>query len=158
MDDEAKKTVLRMIPYGLYVLGAGEGDELGMATVNWVTQTSFAPPLVVMGVKSDSNTHAMMKANRKFALSMLKTGQKDLAYAFFKPSAPEGGKISGFDFTPAANGCPTLNDAAGYVAGDVVEIVERGDHSVFIGEVTEAVLHDASDPLTLKEIGANYGG
>ena len=158
MDEEAKKTVLRMIPYGLYVLGAGQGDELGMATVNWVTQTSFAPPLVVMGVKSDSNTHAMMKDSRKFALSMLKTGQKDLAYAFFKPSAPEGGKINGFDFTPAANGCPTLNDAAGYVAGDIHEIVERGDHSVFIGEVTEAVLRDVSEPLTLKEIGANYGG
>ena len=158
MDEDAKKTVLRMIPYGLYVLGAGQGDELGMATVNWVTQTSFAPPLVVMGVKSDSNTHAMMKDSRKFALSMLKTGQKDLAYAFFKPSAPEGGKINGFDFTPAANGCPTLNDAAGYVAGDIHEIVERGDHSVFIGEVTEAVLRDVSEPLTLKEIGANYGG
>lgn len=158
MDEEAKKTVLRMIPYGLYVLGAGEGDKLGMATINWVTQTSFAPPLVVMGVKSDSNTHALMKENRKFALSMLKSGQKDLAYAFFKPSSTEGGKINGFDFTAAGNGCPTLDDTAGYVAGDIVEVVERGDHSVFIGEVNEAVLHGEADALTLKEIGANYGG
>ncbi len=109
MDEAAKKTVLRMIPYGLYVLGAGQGDDLAMATVNWVTQTSFAPPLVVMGVKTDSGAHELMKRGRTFALSMLKSGQKDLAYAFFKPSSPEGGKINGFDFTPAANGCPTLN-------------------------------------------------
>ena len=158
MDEAAKKTVLRMIPYGLYVLGAGQGDDLAMATVNWVTQTSFAPPLVVMGVKNDSGAHALMKGNRNFALSMLKSGQKDQAYAFFKPAAPEGGKINGFDFTPAANGCPTLNDAAGYVAGSILEIVEQGDHSVFIGEVTEAVLREEAEALTLKEIGANYGG
>ncbi len=158
MDEEAKKTVLRMIPYGLYVLGAGSGDDVSMATVNWVTQTAFAPPLLVMGVKNDSKTHELMKASRTFALSMLKTGQKDAAYAFFKPSAPEGGKINGFAFTPAGNGCPTLDDSAGDVEGEIREIYENGDHSVFIGEVTEAVLHDASEPLTLKEIGANYGG
>ena len=59
-------------------------DELRptLATVNWVSLTSFAPPLVVMGVKNDSGAHAMMKAPRTFALSMLKSGQKDMAYAF----------------------------------------------------------------------------
>ena len=158
MDDEAKKTILRMIPYGLYVLGASKGDEVAMATVNWVTQVSFAPPLVVMGVKNDSKSHELMKDSRTFALSMLKTGQKDAAYAFFKHSAPEDGKINGFAFTPAGNGCPTLNDAAGFVAGEIREIYEQGDHSVFIGEVTEAKLYAADEPLTLKEIGANYGG
>ena len=31
MDEEAKKTSLRMIPYGLYVLGTKDGDKLGAA-------------------------------------------------------------------------------------------------------------------------------
>ena len=109
-------------------------------------------------MKGDSNSHGLLKSSQRFALSMLKTGQKDLAYAFFKPSAPEGGKINGFDFTPAENGCPTLNDAAGYVAGTIHEVIERGDHSIFVGEVTEAKLHGEAEVLTLKEIGANYGG
>ena len=158
MDEDAKKTILRMIPYGLYVLGTGEGSEISMATVNWVTQTSFAPPLVVMGVKSDSRAHELLKGSRKFALSMLKTGQKDQAYAFFKHAVPEDGKVNGFAFSSAGNGCPTLDDAAGFVAGEIVEIVERGDHSIFVGEVKEAVKNADAEPLTLKEIGANYGG
>lgn len=158
MDEAAKKTVLRMIPYGLYVLGASHEGEVGMATINWVTQTSFAPPLVVMGVKGDSHSHELLKGSRKFALSMLKSGQKDHAYAFFKPAAPEDGKINGFAFSTAENGCPTLDDAAGYVAGDIREVVEVGDHSIFIGEVTEAALKEEAEALTLKEIGANYGG
>ncbi len=45
MDADAKKTTLRMIPYGLYVLTADDGKgTVGAATVNWVTQTAFAPP------------------------------------------------------------------------------------------------------------------
>jgi flavin reductase (DIM6/NTAB) family NADH-FMN oxidoreductase RutF len=37
MDADAKKTVLRMIPYGLYVLTAKSGEQIAAATVNWVT-------------------------------------------------------------------------------------------------------------------------
>lgn len=158
MDEAAKKTVLRMIPYGLYVLGARAGEEISLATINWVTQTAFQPPLVVMGVKKDSKTHELLQASKTFALNMLKTGQKDMAYAFFKHVAPEQGTIAGFAYTSAENGCPTLTDVAGYVAGDVHEIIARGDHSVIVGEVKEAVLHDEVEILTLKEIGANYGG
>ena len=48
MDQDAKKTALRMIPYGIYVLTADDGNgSVAAATVNWVTQTAFAPPLVV---------------------------------------------------------------------------------------------------------------
>ena len=52
MDADAKKTALRMIPYGIYVLTAeGKDGKVAAATVNWVTQTAFAPPLVVVGVR-----------------------------------------------------------------------------------------------------------
>ena len=47
MNADAKKTVLRMIPYGIYVLTADDGKgNIAAATVNWVTQSAFAPPLV----------------------------------------------------------------------------------------------------------------
>ena len=63
MDADAKKTALRMIPYGIYVLTAEAGDgETAAATVNWVTQTSFDPPLVVIGVKADSGPTRFSKA------------------------------------------------------------------------------------------------
>ena len=47
MNDAHKKTALRMIPYGLYVLTAEASDgQVAAATVNWVTQASFSPPLI----------------------------------------------------------------------------------------------------------------
>src|SRR5205823_6803381 len=62
MNQDAKKTALRMIPYGIYVLTADDGKgNVSAATVNWVTQTAFAPPLVVVGVKTDSGAYSILK-------------------------------------------------------------------------------------------------
>jgi flavin reductase (DIM6/NTAB) family NADH-FMN oxidoreductase RutF len=48
MNPEHKKSVLRMIPYGIHVLTANDGKgNISAATVNWVTQTAFEPLLVV---------------------------------------------------------------------------------------------------------------
>ena len=82
MDPNAKKTALRMIPYGLYVLTAKDGDDVAAATVNWVTQASFAPPLVVVGVKADSHAHAVIKKTKAFALNVLGKGQQQSQHAF----------------------------------------------------------------------------
>ena len=96
MDANAKKTALRMIPYGLYVLTAADKDgEVAAATVNWVTQASFAPPLVVVGVKADSGAHAVIKRSGAFALNVLGKAQQAAAFAFFKPTNREGNRING---------------------------------------------------------------
>ncbi len=77
MNADAKKTVLRMIPYGIYVLTADDGaGNISAATVNWVTQSAFAPPLVVVGVKTDSGTYQTVKTAKTFALNMLGKEQK----------------------------------------------------------------------------------
>ena len=84
MDPNVKKTTLRMIPYGLYVLTAAHADgRVAAATVNWVTQASFEPPLVVVGVKADSHGYALIQASRVFALNVLGKDQGPMAFAFF---------------------------------------------------------------------------
>lgn len=39
MNEDAKKTALRMIPYGMYVLTSKskDGKDVSAATVNWLT-------------------------------------------------------------------------------------------------------------------------
>jgi len=61
MDAQNKKTVFRMIPYGLYVLTSESNDgRVAAATINWVTQASFEPPLLAIGVKDDSGAHEII--------------------------------------------------------------------------------------------------
>jgi flavin reductase (DIM6/NTAB) family NADH-FMN oxidoreductase RutF len=158
MDENAKKKGLRMIPYGLQILGAKHGDKQTVATINWTTQASFAPPLVVVGIKTDSTAHDLVKQSKKFTLSMLGAGQKDLAFAFFKHVDPKDGKFGNYAYETGKNGCPIISDAPTAVECDVVNFYEKGDHSIVIGQVTEACLKREAEPLTLKECGVNYGG
>ena len=167
MDANVKKTVLRMIPYGLYVLTAkGKDDTVAAATVNWVTQASFAPPLVVVGVKADSHVHPLIKESKAFALNVLGKGQQAMAFTFFKPATREGQTVSGEPFRPGTTGAPILERAAASVECRLVDSIERGDHSIFVGEVVDAGLPKAPEgraddaTLWLKDLGANvfYGG
>ena len=50
LDLDAKKTLLRKIPHGLFICGVADGDEVNGFTASWVTQASFEPPLVMMAV------------------------------------------------------------------------------------------------------------
>ena len=99
MNEDAKKTALRMIPYGLYVLTAeGKNGAVAAAAINWVTQASFNPPLVALGVKADSGAHAIVKETGQFALNVLGKGQQGLAYNFFKSHERQGDTIGGEPF------------------------------------------------------------
>ena len=168
LDEQAKKTALRMIPYGLYALTAHDGkDAVGAATVNWVTQTAFSPPLVAVGVKVDSSAYAVLKSTGRFALNMLGKDHKQVATAFFKPAKVDGGKINGQAFKPGMNGAPILEACIGAVECDVKQIVELGDHHIVVGQVTQAHLPSGAPAgrpdvaiLHMRELGDTvfYGG
>lgn len=166
MDANDKKTALRMIPYGLYVLTAESKSGFAAATVNWVTQASFAPPLVAVGVKADSAAHAIAKESGAFALNVLGKGQQALAFTFFKPAERQGSTISGETFRAGATGAPILASTPAYVECRLIATVEKGDHSVFVGEVVEAGVAKAPEgrpddaTLWLKDLGDKifYGG
>ena len=167
MDPNAKKTALRMIPYGMYVLTAAHADgRVAAAAVNWVTQASFDPPLVVVGVKADSGAHALIKDTQKFALNVLGKGQQGMAFTFFKPAEKKGDTISGEPVRPGSTGSPILTNCPAYVECTLESTVEMGDHSIFVGKVVDAGV--AKQPegraddatLWLKELGDKvfYGG
>src|SRR3974390_2741257 len=166
MNNDAKKAVLRMIPYGIYVLTADDGKgNIAAATVNWVTQSAFAPPLVVVGVKADSGAYKIVGDAKVFALNMLGKDQKGLAFTFFKPAEAKDGRISGQPYHKGTTGAPILSDAPAAVECRVKHIVPEGDHHIVVAEVIEAHLMkpptgrpDAAI-LEMKDLGDNvfYG-
>ena len=126
MDPNAKKTALRMIPYGLFVLTAANKEgEVAAATVNWVTQVAFEPPLVVVGVKADSHAHALIKQTQAFALNVLGKGQQGLAFTFFKPAEKKGDTISGEGYRAGSTGSPILASTPAFIECTLEATVER---------------------------------
>ncbi|NEP12994.1 MAG: flavin reductase [Symploca sp. SIO2C1] len=159
LDEQAKKTMLRKIPHGLYICGVKDGEELNGFTMSWLMQSSFKPPLIVNCVKRDSGSHAMIKKSGVFAISFLDSEQKDLAAKFFKPKRRVGNKFEDVEFYEGeATGCPIISDSLGYVECKLVSTVEEGDHTVFVGEVIGSGIHREGNQLLLESTGWNYGG
>ncbi|MSQ33860.1 MAG: flavin reductase [Dehalococcoidia bacterium] len=159
MDEAAKNKALRMIPYGLFVVCAQHGDSVAAGAMNWISQTSFKPPLVVLAVKADSRPREVIKEAGAFAVSVLEKGHKEIAQAFFKPAELRGGRLNGYPIEPApVTGQPILKDAIAWWECRVVRIVEEGDHHLFLGEVVEAGVRREGQPLELRETGFFYGG
>ncbi|GGN05899.1 flavin reductase [Thermus composti] len=159
MNAEAKKKVLRSFTYGLYILTAQDGEEVAAGTVNWVTQASFTPPLVALGVKRDSHLHALIERTGRLALMTLAEGQKAIAQDFFKPTQREGQALNGHPFEPSPTfGLPLLTELPYWLEAEVREMVKLGDHSVVVAEVVEAGVRYEAKPLVMWDTGWFYGG
>jgi flavin reductase (DIM6/NTAB) family NADH-FMN oxidoreductase RutF len=159
LDEQAKKTMLRKIPHGLYICGVRDGEEMNGFTVSWLMQSSFKPPLLVNCVKQGTISYKMIQKTEVFAISFLEDGQKDLAAAFFQPKTRVGNKFEDVEFYEGeATGCPIIKDSLGYVECKVVGKVEQGDHNVFVSEVIGAGIHREGKQLLLETTGWQYGG
>ena len=160
MDAQAKKVALRAINYGLYVVTAVDGGEFSAAGINWLSQASFEPPLIMVGVKTDSDTHRIVEKTGTFAVNVLAADQLDVGKAFFRTTKVEGDELNGYKFEPGPEtGAPLLVDLPYWFEARVTESVKRGDHSVFVAEVVNAGVRDESKvPLLLRDTGMNYGG
>ena len=160
MDAAATQTVLRLFPCGVYALTVRhEGEEHGITAI-WVTQTSFAPPMVAAAVENTSKAIGMIRDAHHFALNLLQQGQRELAGKLGRPSPGAPQKLKGIKTKPApVSGAPVLTDALGWVDCRVVATLPSGDHTLVLGEVMAAgVEHDGAQPLTLREAGLEYAG
>ena len=161
MDEELKSQVLRRLPYGMYVMTAvGAGGTPAASTLTWISQCSFHPPLVMIAIQNTSQMHEAVAASGGLAVNLLGEGQKEIAKAFFRAPAAEGGRFGDYRFEPGPlTGAPLLTDVPAWLEARVTDRVERGDHTVFVAEVVGAGVRDsAAKPLLLSSTPWTYGG
>ena len=159
MDLQAKKTALRKLPHGVYIVGVKQDAQVNAFTGTWLTQVSFTPPLVALGIKKDSHSLEMIKQDRVFSVNLLGKGQKAIAEHFVKPATVVGEKLKEVRHRAGKTGAPILEEAIAFVECEVREIAnEQGDHAIVIGEVVEAGVPKDEPALTLMDTGWHYGG
>ncbi|GAC1445626.1 MAG: flavin reductase family protein [Chloroflexota bacterium] len=158
LDPVARKSVLRTFTYGLYVLGVAHGEDRNLATVNWVTQVSFDPPLLVVSVEEDSHSIELIRETGVFALSVLSQDQREQAGALGKRWKLRPTKIEGVEYHLGTTGCPILDAALGAIECRVTSSVSAGDSTVFVAEVVGAEVLREGTPLTMAEAGFRHAG
>lgn len=158
MDKEIRKKILRKIPYGLYILGLRDGEKLHAMVGSWLSQCSFEPPLLMLGLKKGSYSHTMLEHNPFFSINFPSRDQKKLVERFFRPHEAKDGKFGEVPFHLGQNGAPVLDETIGHLECQAKQIIPGGDHDIVMAEVIEGELVQDVDTLTMKDTAWHYGG
>ena len=158
MDVQSRKRTLRLLSNGIYIMTASSGGRYGAATVTWLSQASFKPPLVMAAIRPDSNVFRCLEESGTVAVHILDASQQAMAQRFFAPTQVVDGTINGEPFTPGMTCAPILQNARAYFECAVRQIVTLGDHAVVVMEVLEAGCRDQVRPLTVAASPWEYGG
>jgi flavin reductase (DIM6/NTAB) family NADH-FMN oxidoreductase RutF len=159
MDAKVRQKTLRMLSNGVYVLTSRSADRYGAATVTWVSQVSFKPPLIMAAVQRGSNVFKCLAESRIAALHIVGDGQQELARRFFFPTRATEGAINGEPIAEGKTAAPILASLPAHVECEVERIVDtEGDHALVILRVVEAECREQARPLTIAETPWEYGG
>jgi flavin reductase (DIM6/NTAB) family NADH-FMN oxidoreductase RutF len=163
MSDNPVKDALKLMPYGFYAITSRNNDDVNIMVANWLTQVSFEPQLVAMGLQKSSYTHGLISEGGVFAINIFRKEDQDALMPYTKSRSKNPDKIKNSNFTEAPEtGCPVLEGAAAYIEFKVADLIDvGGDHDILVGEAIGAgILKEAGtgDILTLPDIGWGYAG
>ncbi len=123
-------------------------DESGVPvgfTANAVASVSLNPRLILVCVDRGSASLPVLLETGKFAVSVLRSGDGEIAHSFAVGIRDD--RFREHEFVPTQAGPPTLRTALAWMSCRVWRNVEAGDHTVLIGEVAECGLGSAGGPL-----------
>ena len=125
---------------------------------SWLSQCSFEPPLLMLGIKKGGYSHTMMEHHPFLSVNFPGKDQKKMVEHFFRPYEVKDSKFGEIPFHLGKNKIPILDDAIGYLECKIRQIISGGDHDVVIVEILESELKEDTDNLTMKDTGWHYGG
>lgn len=142
--------------YGIYVLTSSHEGEINGMIASWVSQVSYDPLLIMVAVHTNRYSHHLIEQSGTFALHVLGRGQSGF-FARFKGPDPKG-KFSDIQWTRGQTGCPIIKECLAYFECRVRAQYAPGNHTLFLGEVVEAQVLAAGDPLNSGDYEGIYLG
>jgi flavin reductase (DIM6/NTAB) family NADH-FMN oxidoreductase RutF len=142
------RSVFGSFATGITVLTAKGDTPLGM-TANSFTSVSLSPPLTLVCVDREAAIHEAILKEELFAVSVLSSGQEQVAKYFATHSRPRGEQeFALIDSIPGSlTGAPVLSGALAWMECRLTAVYDGGDHSIFLGEVLDLGRGSGSDAL-----------
>ena len=147
VDAAEYRTIIGHFATGVTVItAAGDGKLHGM-TAQSMTSLSLDPVMLLVCIDKTSHAHGVISAGGAFAVNILGEHQEEVSRVFAKKAEPEVGTLRGQPFRLGRTGAPILDDCLAYLDCQVREVLEGGDHSIFIGEVVDEAVVKQVKPL-----------
>ncbi len=141
---------LYKISYGMYVISSRMNDKLNGQIANTVFQITSEPPRIAVSINKQNLTHEFINKSKVFIVSILSkaTPMKFIGHFGFK-SGREIDKFRDINYKVGVTGAPIVSEhSIAYLEAEVINMIDVGTHTIFIGKVIDAELITEGEPMT----------
>jgi len=141
---------LHKIGYGMYVVSSKRDKKFNGQIANTVFQVTAEPPAIAVCINKQNLTHEFVKESKVFTISIL---SKETSMVFIGRfgfrSGRELDKFKGLDYKVGLTGAPVvLENSVGYLEAQVIDNMDAGTHTLFVGKVVDAMIIKDEEPMT----------
>ena len=141
---------LYKLGYGLYVVCSRKGSRVNGQIANTVFQITSEPPTIAVSINKNNLTHEFIRGSKVMAVSVLSrdTPLSFIGHFGFK-SGRDIDKLKGINYKTGDARAPVVTDnALAYLEAKVIQEVDVGTHTIFIGELVDADVIKEGEPMT----------
>jgi len=142
--------ILHKISYGLYVVSSRTGEKFNGQIANTVFQITSEPPIIAVSINKQNLTHEYIRESKVFTVSILskETPMKFIGHFGFR-SGRELDKFKDVNYRVGATGAPVvMENTVGYLEAEIIDSLDVGTHTVFIGKIIDAEIIKEGEPMT----------
>ncbi|MCB0972608.1 MAG: flavin reductase [Acidimicrobiales bacterium] len=145
MIDREIKRVLGQMAEGVQVVAATHDGVVRAYTSHWVSQVSFAEPIVLASVSPAHDTHPLIVASGAFTTSIL-AGDQVAEGQYFSYPGRRFHRVA-TEYLDASGPYPFVPGCIGWFHAEVIDtIAGRYDHDLFFARVTEVGVGRTDQP------------
>jgi len=136
--------------YGLYIVCSKRGDKLNGQIANTVFQITSEPPTIAVSINKNNLTHEFIKESKVLTVSVISqdTPLSFIGHFGFK-SGRDIDKLESISYKTGETQAPVVTDnALAYLEVRVIQEVDVGTHTIFIGELVGADVLREGEPMT----------
>jgi len=141
---------LHNLSYGLYVIGSRKGDSSNGQIANTAIQVSSDPPTIAVSINKQNLTYEFISESKVFTVSILSqdTPLSFIGHFGFK-SGRDVDKLKDVNYKPGETEAPIILDhSIAYLEARVINQIDVGTHTIFIGELVGADILREDEPMT----------
>lgn len=144
------REVFNHLSYGLYIVTSVQESRFNGQIVNTVLQVTSDPPRVAVVINKNNLTHQFISTSRVFGASVLDTSAPMTFIGLFGfKSGRNVDKLSQVKFVEGATGTPLVTQhCLGILEARVIDEVDVGTHTLFVGDVVSGEILGSGEPLT----------
>jgi len=142
--------VLHNISYGMYIVSSNIGKRLNGQIVNTVFQITSEPVVIAISISKTNFTHEFIESSGNFSVSIL---SEETPLSFIGKFGFKSGraidKFRDVKFKLSDNDCPAVLDyALGHLFAKVINKIDCGTHTLFLGQIYASELLKEGNPMT----------